>query len=646
MILNNEQNNTSYNKCNNGIILKLDNDKALVMTDNLDFINLKLKSGMEQGQKVIFDDYDLYKANVFARYSSYFLPSSFIVAAAAVFLVIFFCIRFALIPQEYAYLALDINPSLELVIDENDNITDAKAFNSEAQTVLDETNVQGLSVYDALKTVLDNSKKKGYINSFNNVVLFSATLNSKHKSDPAKDKSAEELLNSCKEIAQSMGIDSRTISLTPESREDANAQGISMGRFAVFNEVKSTGIDIDIEEIKTSSISDLLNKLDKDSVIFSDNTVTADVTPKGTVMPTATPKFVSTKTPEVTSTVHNTSPVISDVVTPSPSEYPLTTSTAVTYAPIVIPSAKPTPTAAFTPSTHSASTNTPVVLPSHTPTKTPAKTPSNTPAKTPVKTPSHTPAKTSAVSPSLTPTKTPVETPLHTPDMTPAISPLPTPNKTPLHKPTGTPVETPLHTPTETPAVSPSPIPTKTPSNTPTNTPTKTPEPTQTNALETKVELKAYNHIKSAETKEIQPRVFLTNKGDSTINLADVKIRYYYTKELVINQKYTCDWANINRSKITGKIVEMTEPKSDADCYAEIGFVDSAGFLEPNESIEVISRIGNSYALGLTTPPYSEWDYMYNQLSDYSFNSASSDFVRCLKITVYISGDLYWGNEP
>jgi len=253
---------------------------------------------------------------------------------------------------------------------------------------------------------------------------------------------------------------------------------------------------------------------------------------------------------------------------------------------------------------------------------------------------------TPVVSPLHTPTYTPVETPLHTPTRTPATSPSPTPTKTPSHTPTNTPTNTPLHTPTRTTAASLSPTPTRTPSNTPTNTPTKTPEPTQTNALEAKVELKAYNHIKSAETKEIQPRILLTNKGDSTINLADVKIRYYYTKEQVTNQKYTCDWANIHYSKITGKIVEMTEPKSNADCYAEIGFVDNAGFLEPNQSIEIISRIGNSYALGLTTPPYSEWNYMYNQLSDYSFNSVSSDFVRCLKITVYISGDLYWGIEP
>jgi len=90
----------------------------------------------------------------------------------------------------------------------------------------------------------------------------------------------------------------------------------------------------------------------------------------------------------------------------------------------------------------------------------------------------------------------------------------------------------------------------------------------------------------------------------------------------------------------------MSNPKPNADSYVEIGFTNSAGVLNPGEYVEIISRIGNSYALSLATPPYSEWNYMYDQNSDYSFNNSSSDFVVWDKITVYISGTLYWGIEP
>ncbi len=676
--MNNGQNNTFDYKCNNGIILKLDNDKALAMTDKLDFVTLKIKPGMEQGQKVIFNDYDLYKPSIFSRLSNVAMPTSIIAAAAAVILIIFFSIRLALIPQEYAYISLDINPSLELVIGKNENVIEAKAFNSEAQTVIDETNVQGLQVYDAVKIILDNSKEKGYLNSFNNLVLISASLNSKHKKDFGKDKSVEELLNSCKEIADSMGIDCRTISSTPESRSEAYEEGLSMGRYAVYNEAKSIGIDIDIEEVKTSSITEILNKLEDNSAILAGNTENSGVEPKDTGTAASTPKILATSIPEITPVSHTNTSEVSMVVTPTSSKSPLSTaSTDATPAPTVEQSTVPTPIAAITPTKSSESTKapihtptnkpvalssptpakTPVYTPAHTPsktssvstphtsTKTPVKTPSHTPSKTSsvppshttVKTPAHTPPKTPNVSPSYTPTNTPVYTPAHTPTHTPVVSPSPTPTKTPVY--------TPAHTPTHTPVVSPSHTPTKTPVYTPVHTPTHTPEPTQAGP-EIKLELKAYNHIRAYNSKEIQPRIKLTNKGDSTINLADIKIRYYYTKEQVINQKYTCDWANINNSKITGKIVEMSDPKENADCYVEIGFVNSAGSLGLNESIEIISRIGNSYALDLADPPYAEWNYMYDQSNDYSFNRTSSDFVRSVKITVYIAGDLYWGIEP
>jgi hypothetical protein len=125
-----------------------------------------------------------------------------------------------------------------------------------------------------------------------------------------------------------------------------------------------------------------------------------------------------------------------------------------------------------------------------------------------------------------------------------------------------------------------------------------------------------------------------------------VKIRYYYTKDLVINEIFTCDWSNITAAKITGTVVEMPVPKPNADSYIEIGFIDDAGILNPGENVEIVSRTGNSYALSLATPPYSEWNYMYDQDSDYSFNNTSSDFVVWDKITVYISGELYWGIEP
>jgi len=90
-----------------GIILKLESDRAIVLTDGLDFMELKLKPGMQRGQHVIFDESDLYSAGLITRYKSIIMPFSAFAAAAAVFLVILFSLRFVSISQEYAYIDVD-----------------------------------------------------------------------------------------------------------------------------------------------------------------------------------------------------------------------------------------------------------------------------------------------------------------------------------------------------------------------------------------------------------------------------------------------------------------------------------------------------------------------------------------------------------
>nr|WP_252891756.1 hypothetical protein [Thermoclostridium stercorarium] len=77
----------------------------------------------------------------------------------------------------------------------------------------------------------------------------------------------------------------------------------------------------------------------------------------------------------------------------------------------------------------------------------------------------------------------------------------------------------------------------------------------------------------------------------------------------------------------------MAEPKEGADYYLETGFTDGAGYLQPNQSIEVQNRFSKA-----------DWtDYI--QTNDYSF-STNTSYGSNDRITVYISGVLVSGIEP
>jgi hypothetical protein len=148
------------------------------------------------------------------------------------------------------------------------------------------------------------------------------------------------------------------------------------------------------------------------------------------------------------------------------------------------------------------------------------------------------------------------------------------------------------------------------------------------------VKLQMFNGNTSVTTNGIAPRFYLVNTGSNSINLSDVKLRYYYTIDGEKSQNFWCDWSSIGSSNVTGTFVKMATPKTGADYYLEIGFTSGAGSLQAGQGIEVQGRFSKT-----------DWTN-YTQTGDYSFNSSGTSYVDWNKATAYISGKLNWGIEP
>jgi len=191
---------------------------------------------------------------------------------------------------------------------------------------------------------------------------------------------------------------------------------------------------------------------------------------------------------------------------------------------------------------------------------------------------------------------------------------------------------TPTPTPTPTNNVTPTPTATNNVTPTPTATNIVTPTPTQTAAGNLRIEF--FNPDKSATINQIGMNFRVTNTGTSSINLADVKVRYYYTIDGEKSQNFWCDYSNIGSTKITSQYVKLAVPVTDSDGYMEIGFTSNAGNLAAGSSVDIYSRISKN-----------DWS-SYTQTNDYSFNSQAVSFVQWDKTPAYISGSKVWGNEP
>jgi len=79
------------------------------------------------------------------------------------------------VEKALAYVTLDINPSIELAVDENDIVADTITLNEDADIAYSDLNLVGQTVEDATKTIVDNAIELGYITEISDTNAVSVT---------------------------------------------------------------------------------------------------------------------------------------------------------------------------------------------------------------------------------------------------------------------------------------------------------------------------------------------------------------------------------------------------------------------------------------------------------------------------------------
>ncbi|TYQ16237.1 UNVERIFIED_CONTAM: endoglucanase Cel9U [Acetivibrio alkalicellulosi] len=168
---------------------------------------------------------------------------------------------------------------------------------------------------------------------------------------------------------------------------------------------------------------------------------------------------------------------------------------------------------------------------------------------------------------------------------------------------------------------------------TPTPDPNVTPGPTPIESASLMVLYKS--GVAISDTSDIRASINIRNTGTRPVNLSDVKIRYWFTKDGPGVQSFLCDYAHIESSKVTGVIREIDNPVDLADSYLEIGFTSDAGVLGAgSQTGEIQFRIEKEGFL------------QYDETNDYSFNASARDFIENPKITAYVNSVLAYGVAP
>jgi hypothetical protein len=138
----------------------------------------------------------------------------------------------------------------------------------------------------------------------------------------------------------------------------------------------------------------------------------------------------------------------------------------------------------------------------------------------------------------------------------------------------------------------------------------------------------------SPTDNSIKPRFQVVNSGTSAVQLSQLKIRYWFTKEPAGAFQTWCDFATLGCGSIVNNAGSgaWSPVKSTANYYWDVGF--TGGTLNPGQSTgEIVVRSNvDSWA------NFNEWnDFSYADWTTYTPRT---------QIGLYLNGTLVWGTVP
>ena len=153
--------------------------------------------------------------------------------------------------EDYRIL-LDINPSIEISVDENNRVKEIDGLNTDGQKILEGKDPEGKPVPDALKEIISEVVDQGYISEEANSVLVSVEGAEAEKSQAIK----EELVGSINEALKESNLEGAVIiqgipAQDENLKTECEVHGISAGKAYLIHQI--------LEQNKFRSFDELSN---------------------------------------------------------------------------------------------------------------------------------------------------------------------------------------------------------------------------------------------------------------------------------------------------------------------------------------------------------------------------------------------------
>lgn len=227
-----------------GVVLKIKRNSAIIMADNCMFYEVKGFNGMYKGMEICFSEKDIIKTATKIKERRYINAASFILFILCGYLFFsFYQDNYA----AYAYVGIDMNPSIEISLNKKEQIIGVRGIDEEGKKIISELDINKMTGTEGVKKIIKKAIDENYLKPDSNNKITVYTIMEKNN-----DSMGNVIVNKIEDaIAEEVSINSikgeiKTLVSDKNIKKRADNKGVSVVQYllddseSVMNEKKST----------------------------------------------------------------------------------------------------------------------------------------------------------------------------------------------------------------------------------------------------------------------------------------------------------------------------------------------------------------------------------------------------------------------
>lgn len=209
--------------------MEVDKRFLTVLTPEGEFLRARNDSSYYQiGQEITFIPVTQ-EVKKKAAFLTFFRGKFFLPAAAAFMLAFLFFIPFYQNNQVYAYLSIDINPSIELGINKKYEVIELKSYNADGEKIINQIHDwKHKEIDNVVEHLVGEIKKQGYMKNNKKLVVATVYAQEEH---PEKDEQLKQEMKQITELVTTENLDLTVVEGTQTEREKAMTEGLTTGLY-------------------------------------------------------------------------------------------------------------------------------------------------------------------------------------------------------------------------------------------------------------------------------------------------------------------------------------------------------------------------------------------------------------------------------